>query len=190
MKILKILFSFLFILFPLSLYAQTEVTGKVTDGKGGGLPSVIIKRYVPGHKMRGYSRSGSDGTFSIKAETSDTLEFSLLGFKSQHVAVTDNMKPLTIRMTDRAIELKEVTVKSDKVHEHGDTISYIVGAYANGNDRSIGDVIAKMPGFDVDKSTGKISYEGRRARWAPYRSCATISPSVCLRTSRSPMMPP
>ncbi len=161
MKILKILFSFLFILFPLSLYAQTEVTGKVTDGKGGGLPSVIIKRYVPGHKMRGYSRSGSDGTFSIKAETSDTLEFSLLGFKSQHVAVTDNMKPLTIRMTDRAIELKEVTVKSDKVHEHGDTISYIVGAYANGNDRSIGDVIAKMPGFDVDKSTGKISYEGK-----------------------------
>ena len=141
MKILKILFSFLFILFPLSLYAQTEVTGKVTDGKGGGLPSVIIKRYVPGHKMRGYSRSGSDGTFSIKAETSDTLEFSLLGFKSQHV--------------------KEVTVKSDKVHEHGDTISYIVGAYANGNDRSIGDVIAKMPGFDVDKSTGKISYEGK-----------------------------
>ena len=30
-----------------------------------------------------------------------------------------------------------------------------------GNDRSIGDVIAKMPGFDVDKSTGKISYEGK-----------------------------
>lgn len=71
------------------------------------------------------------------------------------------MKPLTIRMSDGAIELREVKVKSDKVHEHGDTISYIVGAYANSNDRSIGDVIAKMPGFDVDKSTGKISYEGK-----------------------------
>lgn len=161
MKLLKTLFFFLIALFPLTLYAQTVVTGKVTDDKGSALPSVIIKRFVPGHKMRGYTRSGSDGTFSIKAETSDTLEFSMLGFKSQHVAVTNNMKPLTIRMTDGAIELKEVTVKSDKVHEHGDTISYIVGAYANGNDRSIGDVIAKMPGFDVDKSTGRISYEGR-----------------------------
>ena len=56
-----------------------------------------------------------------------------------------------------AIELKEVSVKSDKVHERGDTVSYVVGAFANSNDRSIGDVIAKMPGFDVDKSSGKIS---------------------------------
>lgn len=161
MKLLKTLFFFLIALFPITLYAQTVVTGKVTDDKGSALPSVIIKRFVPGHKMRGYTRSGSDGTFSIKAETSDTLEFSMLGFKSQHVAVKNNMKPLTIRMSDGAIELREVKVKSDKVHEHGDTISYIVGAYANSNDRSIGDVIAKMPGFDVDKSTGKISYEGK-----------------------------
>lgn len=176
---------------------------------------MIIKRYTKGHKLGGYTNSGSDGSFRIKAEAGDSLLFSMLGFKSQHVAVTNNMKPLTIRMSDGAIELKEVAVKSDKVHEHGDTISYIVGAYANGNDRSIGDVIAKMPGFDVDKSTGKISYEGkpiskfyiegldmlgastarpptrcRRARWAPCRSCATISPSVYLKTSRLPTMPP
>ena len=34
-------------------------------------------------------------------------------------------------MSDGAIALKEATVKSDKVHKHGDTLSYIVGAYAN-----------------------------------------------------------
>ncbi|GJG28417.1 hypothetical protein PRRU23_21170 [Segatella bryantii] len=89
------------------------------------------------------------------------LEFSMLGFKSQRIEIEGGMKPLIVKMSDDAIKLKEVTVKSDKVHEHGDTISYIVGAYANGNDRSIGDVIAKIPGFDVDKSTGKISYEGK-----------------------------
>ena len=133
----------------------------VIDDRGEPLSSVIIKRYTKGHKLGGYTNSGSDGSFRIKAEAGDSLLFSMLGFKSQHVAVTNNMKPLTIRMSDGAIELKEVAVKSDKVHEHGDTISYIVGAYANGNDRSIGDVIAKMPGFDVDKSTGKISYEGK-----------------------------
>ena len=161
MKLLKTLFFFLITLFPLALYAQTVVTGKVTDDKGLALPSVIIKRYSKGHKLGGYTSSGGDGTFSIKAETGDSLTFSMLGFKTQHIAVTNNMKPLAIRMSDGAIELREVKVKSDKVHEHGDTISYIVGAYANGNDRSIGDVIAKMPGFDVDKSTGKISYEGK-----------------------------
>lgn len=160
MKMLKIICLLIF-LSALSVSAQTVVTGKVVDDHGESLSSVIIKRYTQGHKLGGYASSASDGSFSIKAEAGDSLIFSMLGFKNQHIAVSSNMKPLTIRMSDGAIELREVKVKSDKVHEHGDTISYIVGAYANGNDRSIGDVIAKMPGFDVDKSTGKISYEGK-----------------------------
>lgn len=156
-----IIICILIFLSTLSVSAETIVTGHVIGDKGEPLPSVIIKRYTKGHKLDGYSSSGSDGSFSIKAEAGDSLIFSILGFKTQRIALSGNMKPLTIRMSDGAIALKEVTVKSDKVHEHGDTISYIVGAYANGNDRSIGDVIAKMPGFDVDKSTGKISYEGK-----------------------------
>jgi hypothetical protein len=157
---LKILILILLLL-PLQMAAQTVVTGKVVDDNEESLPSVIIKRYATDHKMCGYTRSGGDGAFTIKAEDGDTLEFSMLGFKSQRIAVKSGMKPLTVKMSDGAIELKEVTVKSDKVHERGDTISYIVGAFANDNDRSIGDVIAKMPGFDVDKKTGKISYEGK-----------------------------
>ena len=160
MKALKIICLLIF-LSALSVSAQTVVTGHVVDDHGEPLSSVIIKRYTKGHKLDGYTSSGSDGSFSIKAEAGDSLIFSMLGFKTQRIAISGNMKPLTIRMSDGAIALKEVTVKSDKVHEHGDTISYIVGAYANSNDRSIGDVIAKMPGFDVDKSTGKISYEGK-----------------------------
>lgn len=160
MKMLKIICLLIF-LSALSVSAQTVVTGKIVDSNGEAVPSVIVKRYIAGHKMRGYTCSSSDGSFCIKAEIGDMLEFSMLGFKSQRVEIEGGMKPLIVKMSDDAIKLKEVTVKSDKVHEHGDTISYIVGAYANGNDRSIGDVIAKIPGFDVDKSTGKISYEGK-----------------------------
>ena len=149
------------LLLCVSVSAQTLVTGRVIDDNGKALPSVIIKRYGSQHKMQGYAMSKADGAFSITAEVGDSLNFSMLGFKSQTFAVKDNMKPLTVKMSSGAIELKEVKVKSDRVHEHGDTTTYIVGAYANSNDRSIGDVIAKMPGFDVDKSTGKISYEGK-----------------------------
>lgn len=131
MKTLKIICILIF-LSTLSVSAQTIVTGHVIDDKGEPLPSVIIKRYTQGHKLGGYTGSGSDGSFSIKAETGDSLIFSMLGFKMQCIAVSGNMKPLTIRMSDGAIELREVKVKSDKVHEHGDTISYIVGAYSNG----------------------------------------------------------
>lgn len=158
---LKIALLIVSLLLCVSISAQTLVTGRVIDDNGKALPSVIIKRYGPQHKMQGYAMSKDDGAFSITAEVGDSLNFSMLGFKSQTFAVKDNMKPLTVKMSSGAIELKEVKVKSDRVHEHGDTTTYIVGAYANSNDRSIGDVIAKMPGFDVDKSTGKISYEGK-----------------------------
>ncbi|MGN1254278.1 MAG: carboxypeptidase-like regulatory domain-containing protein, partial [Prevotella sp.] len=151
-----VLLFVLSLMLSLSASAQSIITGRVIDDNGKALPSVIVKRYGPQHKMRGYAMSKADGAFSITAEVGDSLNFSMLGLKSQTFEVKDNMKPLTVRMSSGAIELKEVKVKSDRVHEHGDTTTYIVGAYANSNDRSIGDVIAKMPGFDVDKSTGKI----------------------------------
>ena len=145
----------------LQISAQVAVTGHVVDDENKPLASVIIKRFSAQHKMRGYATSNHDGEFLINAEVGDSLTFSMLGFQEAHIAVKSKMQPLTVKMSSGAIELKEVSVKSDKVHERGDTVSYLVGAFANSNDRSIGDVIAKMPGFDVDKSSGKISYEGK-----------------------------
>lgn len=75
MKSLRII-SLLIFLSALSAAAQTVVSGHVVDDKGQPLPSVIIKRYTPGHKMGGYTSSGSDGAFSIKAETGDSLNLS------------------------------------------------------------------------------------------------------------------
>lgn len=143
----------------LQISAQVAVTGHVVDDENKPLAFVIIKCLNTQHKMRGYATSSNNGSFSINAERGDSLTFTMLGFQEVHIAVKGDMKPLTVKMGSGAIELKEVSVKSDKVHERGDTVSYVVGAFANSNDRSIGDVIAKMPGFDVDKSSGKISYE-------------------------------
>lgn len=157
----KVLFLIIDVLLCLQISAQVAVKGYVVDDQKKPLASVVIKCLNFQHKMRGYATSTNDGVFSINAEVGDSLVFSMLGFQEVHIAVKGNMNPVTVKMRSGAIELKEVSVKSDKVHERGDTVSYVVGAFANSNDRSIGDVIAKMPGFDVDKSSGKISYEGK-----------------------------
>ncbi len=157
----KVLFLIICVLWCLQISAQVAVEGHVVDDENKPLASVVIKCFNPQHKMRGYATSSGNGVFSINAEVGDSLTFSMLGFQEEHIAVKANIEPFTIKMRSGAIELKEVSVKSDKVHERGDTVSYVVGAFANGNDRSIGDVIAKMPGFDVDKNSGKISYEGK-----------------------------
>ena len=67
--------------------------------------------------MRGYATSNHDGEFLINAEVGDSLTFSMLGFQEAHIAVKSKMQPLTVKMSSGAIELKEVSVKSDKVHD-------------------------------------------------------------------------
>ena len=52
-----------------------------------------------------------------------------------------------------------VAVKADRIREQGDTITYNVGGFAQQQDRSIGDVLKRMPGIDV-ANNGKIQYQG------------------------------
>lgn len=51
-------------------------------------------------------------------------------------------------------------MKPPAVRRLGDTLSYNVGAFKSQSDRTIGDVIAKMPGIEVD-SDGGIKYQGK-----------------------------
>ena len=50
--------------------------------------------------------------------------------------------------------------RSNKIGQRGDTITYNVASFANKQDRTIGDVLKKMPGIEV-KEDGKIYYNGR-----------------------------
>ena len=51
-------------------------------------------------------------------------------------------------------------MKPDKIRQTGDTITYNVLAFKQKQDRSIADVIAKMPGLEV-KQNGQISFQGK-----------------------------
>lgn len=107
-KQIGLLFYFLVFLCPLSLLAQTqkEIKGTVLDGETGEtLPGVAIR--VVG-STRGVS-TDLDGTYEIRASSTDKLEFSYVGMISQTVEVGDKV---TINVTLMSIssELDEVTI--------------------------------------------------------------------------------
>ena len=66
----------------------------------------------------------------------------------------------TIKMQEQAIALKEVKVTPQRIREQGDTLTYSVESFKLKQDRSIADVIAKMPGLEVLPS-GTIRYQGK-----------------------------
>ena len=149
-------------LFPFLAMAQMRITGTVTDKKGDPLTGVIIQvRSNSTNKMIRFGKTDAKGVFSLEAAANSYLEVSMLGFKKQRINNLSEKKPLQIVMQEEAVALKEVTVKASKVRERGDTITYNVSTFADQNDRSIGDVLARIPGFEVNKQNGQIKYEGK-----------------------------
>lgn len=152
----------LFLIVSVYAVAQVEVRGIVID-RAGNEPlagaSVIVKG--ADGKIKKFASTKADGGFSmtLPSVTGCRLEVSMMSFAKQSLALDSLTLPITVYMEHGTIRLKEVAVKADRIREQGDTISYNVGSFAQKQDRSIGDVLKRMPGIDVAKS-GKIQYQG------------------------------
>lgn len=121
--------------------------------------SVIIKG-VDG-KIKKFASTKADGGFTMQLPSVSgcRLEVTMMSFAKQSLPLDSVSFPLTVYMEAGATLLKEVTVKADRIREQDDTITYNVGSFAQSQDRSIGDVLRRMPGIDVSQS-GKIQYQG------------------------------
>ena len=103
----KLSLFFLFVCIGANLYAQRVITGKVTDDAGGPLAGVsIILRGATGG-----TQSGADGTFTLNAPESGTIEltFSFTGFKPLTITTTGK-EPLTVTLQKEVSALEDVVV--------------------------------------------------------------------------------
>lgn len=158
----RIIVFLLFLVVAVSAVAQTNVTGKVID-KESNEPLVGASVIVKGAdgKIKKFASSKADGGFAITMPSINgcRLEVSMMSFAKQSISLDSVEFPLTVYMEPGTTLLKEVTVKADRIREQGDTITYNVGSFAQKQDRSIGDVLKRMPGIDVAQN-GKIQYQG------------------------------
>lgn len=152
----------LFLFVAVSAVAQVNVSGTVVDKESNETltgASVIVKG--ADGKIKKYTTSKGDGGFamSLPSVAGCRLEVSMMGFAKKTIPLDSVSFPLTVYLEPGITLLKEVTVKADRIREQGDTITYNVGSFAQQQDSSIGDVLKRMPGINVDQS-GKIQYQG------------------------------
>ena len=88
-----------------SVYAQALLQGRVTDQGGaplGGV-TVMVKGTANG------TMTGMDGTYSLRAKSGDTIEFSCLGLAAEE-RVWDGSSPINLSMQEDALFLDDVVV--------------------------------------------------------------------------------
>jgi hypothetical protein len=161
-RAIEFLCFLLVLLTALPAAAQVTLSGQVRESDTL-LPvasaNLLLKK--ADGKLAKFATTDAQGHFTLTLPSTEglTLEVTMMGFKSYRHALTGKEETLDIRLTPGALQLKEVTVKADRIREQGDTVTYTVGAFAQEQDRSIGDVLNRMPGIDVQKD-GRIQYQG------------------------------
>lgn len=145
--------------------AQEKIDGHVCD-KSDQTPLadvlVVLKNKATSNIVR-YTQTDAEGRFSMSVKSTDyehcLLQLSLLGYKPHSTELKRNTTTYKVEMEAAVTKLKEVTVKAQNIREHGDTLTYNVASFKDIQDKSIGDVLQKMPGIDVAKD-GQITYNG------------------------------
>ena len=158
---MRTLIIFLLALLPSCLHAQTY-EGRVVDSKKKGIDAASVVVYDGTGKTVAYTYTSTDGKFSIDdaEKRGAQIVFTCLGYAKKSLPLSDFSSSRTVVLEKTSIVLQEVKVRPDKIKERGDTLVYDVSMFKQGQDRSIADVIKKMPGLQVAEN-GQISYEGK-----------------------------
>ncbi len=147
-------------------FAQTEISGTVTDANSGEpLPGVNIKI---SRKAVGTS-TDFDGKFKLSAKDAPpfSVEFSTLGFKTKIVEITKNNQVVTVSLTENATSLDEVVVSAsrtpERIMESPVTIERMdIRAIRNTSSPSFYDGLENLKGVDVN--TNSLTFKSVNTR--------------------------
>ena len=158
----KISLYIFFFMISSATFAQ-RISGRIVDTDKEGLDGANVLVRDSAKHVVCYAIAGEDGKFSLEISPEKKpvkVTVSFMGFQTLEMPVSALKDGMVIKMKKGKFLLKEVKVKGSKIRNQGDTLVYSVAAFRQGQDRSIADVIAKMPGMEVSES-GQVSYQGK-----------------------------
>lgn len=157
--------------FSVEMNAQSfRFEGKVVDEKHSPLSDVSVSFLRSNHSIYMFTFTDENGKFAITLDQKPSfLSLTFLGYSSQVIPVESYKPDMTFQLTSSDFQLPEVKVKSNRVSICSDTLSYLVSGFRMPQDRTIADVLKKMPGLEVlpggairfeDKNISKLYIEG------------------------------
>lgn len=145
---------------------KRQIEGTLTDQLSRPVPYASVQLRGNASKVITFRVSDVEGKFAFSIP--DTLPFDQLHLEINHLGYQKIQQALiagqlqySIRMSEQAVSLAEVKVRSrPRITLTGDTLLYDVESFAKSEDRTIGDVIKRLPGMEVDEN-GLIKFNGK-----------------------------
>lgn len=161
----KFFFLLTFILFQCVVFSQSHtLRGVVYDKETNErLSNANVLLYSRANKLLKFTTTDKEGTFLMDIVDGSVeksyLKVSFIGYETMQREI-DGSNDWKLALTPKATKIKEVIVKAPKIKAQGDTLVYDVRQFSKEGDRSIGDVLRRMPGIQTGEN-GQISYNGK-----------------------------
>ena len=143
----RLFLSFALILSGTIMYAQTVISGTVTDATG----ETVIGATVMEKGTSNGTITDLDGNFKINVAAGKTLVISYIGYETQEVAAKDGMQ---VTLKDNAKELAEVVVTGYQVQRKADLTGAVAvmdmkGPISESDPNMLNSMQGKLAGVDI-----------------------------------------
>ncbi len=157
-------FVILFALCTIEVLSQTILTGHVINDKKEPVfnASVVLMRMSDSLTLN-YTFTDDKGQYKLITENKEEKWLlTVYGFNiaRQTKTIGNKSQIVDFDVIEQALQIREVSVKSEKIWGGSDTVNYVVDAFRDTTDLVIADVLKKMPGIEV-KDDGKVEYKGK-----------------------------
>lgn len=145
------------------LAAQTIIEGTVLDAQGKAANAYVTAAVKGTETTLSFADTDDKGYYRLEIQVNaDSLTVTAAGLAvgRQSRTVANRSQRLDFRLKDQVVQIEEISVRAQKIRQSGDTINYLVGAYQQQGDRTIGDVLKHMPGIEVSEGGG-IKFNGK-----------------------------
>lgn len=159
----RFLFSF-FVLISVCTMAQKTISGKVKNNEGELVASASVTVEEKGKDaIIAYGITNAKGEYKVTFTSEDSsvdVKVKAFNHKAISQSVQNTTQNIDFTLPVEATLIKEVELKTRLITKKGDTISYDLKSFETKNDRTLADVLKRMPGIEVN-ADGSILYQGQ-----------------------------
>ncbi|UPT72139.1 MAG: carboxypeptidase-like regulatory domain-containing protein [Flavobacterium sp. JAD_PAG50586_2] len=158
-KVLIILFLFAIA----SAQSQIIIKGRVTDKDNVAIDNASITlEDTSDDSVTEFAITDEKGNYKLETENANAklrIVVSSMNHKEIRQEIVFKSQTLDFILREEATQLQEVKIDFKAIQQKADTLSFSVAAFEGKEDRTLSDVLKKIPGIEVDPS-GQIKYQG------------------------------
>jgi|LakMenEpi03Aug12_release.lakeMendotaPanAssembly.Ray.scaffolds.fasta_scaffold01273_26 hypothetical protein len=141
----------------LTSFAQTTIKGTIKDLAANPIISANIVIKDETNKIVTYTYCDEKGGYSLQINKVGKfiLVANAMGFEQKSLEVSfvqnNEIKIINFNLVPKVTELKEVIITQERpITIKGDTTTFLVKSFAQGNEQVVEDLLKKIPGLNID----------------------------------------